>query len=370
MRPPHLLLPLLLAGLWAATVAASSGEATPPPVENGPALKVNSQVVTIREVENVFADSFSIIQEHLRRGTLKPEMREVAIREAWKAALSTAMQDELLDQLAHKFRSDIIKNLVSRTDPSVPATRVIEFFRRIEGDYIAKLRTQLIEAAGGERELRAALARKGQTIRDWESTLSTELFRREVLFEQVGQVAPSPAAAKAYYEAHPDEFRTSDAWRLRRIKIPKSKFDSPDAAAQATVLVYKKLTDEKIEFATLAATVAFDPPFDNNGGLLTVDGQADQPSGHFLAEETIASKLKDGEFSKPYDLGDSFLIVFREGYRERKNQTYEESANHALALAYQDKVRKKKEEFLEKQLKSAYTEIIQKDPPARWLKDQ
>jgi parvulin-like peptidyl-prolyl isomerase len=276
------------------------------------------------------------------------------------------VQDALLDQLGAERREQIIHMIVAYSEPTTPPSRVMASFQRLEGDKVRELRQELVRAAGGENEMRAALARKGQTLAEWEAGLKREFFRREVLYSALGNVVDSPAAAKAYYDAHPEKFRRDDAWQLRRIRIPKSKFSTPQAAAEAAALIHRKLT-EGHDFAALAANLAYDPPYGAQGGMLTVKGVTGLASGNFPAEERLARNLKDGEISAPLDMGDAFLIVRREAYRAAVTPTFEEAANQAAALAYSERVRKKKEEFFEKQRKNAFVEVLLPDPPARLL---
>jgi parvulin-like peptidyl-prolyl isomerase len=346
----------------------------PDEVANTVALRVNGQPVSLSEVEAVFADSWQLIQDKLRRGKFGDRQDDLsvpevpgAVREMWGVALQTAVQDALLDQLGAKHRERIIQSFVLRSDPSVPPTRMMEKFHRLEADEVRHLREEMVKSAGGDKELRAALARKGQTLQSWETGLKRELFRREVLYMNLGYIPDSPAAARAYFDAHPDKFVRPDAWRLRRIRIPKAKFTTPEAAAEAAKLIRDKVADDR-NFAAVARELAYDPPYDARGGLLTVGGQPDQPSGNFPAEERIAAALKDGEISQPVDIGEAYLIVLREGCRPGAAPTFEEAAEQAAALCYTDRLKKKKEEFFEKQKKDAFIEILQKEPPGRYLK--
>ena len=356
---------LLFIACWMAGAAAA--EETAMPTANTVALRVNGQPIGLREVEAAFDDTWRLIGERLARGSLKEAEVEQAVRDGWREALQTVVRDAILDLLGEAHRERIIRYFVARFDPATPPSRVMDSFRRLEGDEVRRLRTEMIRAAGGEEELRAALKRKGQTMREWELGLRRELFRREVVYMNVGYVVDSPKAAREYFETHPDEFRKPDAWRLRRIRIPKDRFKTPDAAAQAVRLIHERLKEGQ-DFATLAATLGYDPPFDQAGGLLMQGGQPDRPSGTFPEEERIAERLQDGAISEPVDAGTAYLIVKREGYRPRQEPTFEEVADQASALAYAAKVKQKKEEFFARQKHDAFIEILVPDPPARYLK--
>jgi hypothetical protein len=334
---------------------------------NAPAIKVGTQVVSIREVEVLFADSMTLIKDKLRRGDLTRADIEPAVKTAWTEAVETATQDKIMDVRADKLRKEIINSYLARSGQNLSGEKAMEAFRRIEGDYVRQLRKELVTAAGGEDELRVALKRRGQTMTEWENGLTRELFRREVLSMDLGPVNVSPSNVKAYYEKHPELFRQEDAWRLRRIRIPKSKFSSADVAKQAADVVKKKATDG-IDFADMAAKVSDDPEFAKQGGMLTKEGKADMPSGTFPEEEKIAAALKDGDVSDATDKGDYFLLVQRVGYRAAIVQTFEQASQRAEALAFNEKLRARKRELFEKLKGASLVEVLQKDPPARIMK--
>jgi len=335
---------------------------------NGPALKINTQIVSIREVETLFADSQVLILDKLRRGQLSPAALEPAIRIAWSEALETATQDRIMDQRADKRRKDIINYYIARAGGNISPDRAVEFFKREEADAVRRLRRELIAAAGGEEELRSALRRRGQSMEQWEAGLSRELFRRDVLAVELGPIPRSPAAARQFYEKHPELFKQDEAWRLRRIRIAKSKFTSPDVARQAAKMLREKLSGGG-DFAELAARVSEDPEFAAQGGLLSRDGKPDLPSGFFPVEEKIAERLKDGEVSEPMETDDYILIVQRGGFRPVKIQIFEEAAERAEALAYSERLKGRKKELFEKLKDESYIEVLQKEPPPHLLKD-
>jgi len=344
--------------------------ATQEPVQqlsNAVALRVNGQQIGLRQVQAAFSDSWHLIGERAARGDLKPGEIEAAVRKGWTDALQTTVQDALLDSLATRFRNQIIRSFVARFDPATPPTRVMDSFARIEGDEVRRLRMEMLRAAGGEAELKAALKRKGQTLREWEKGIRRELFRREVVYMNVGYIVNSPRLARTYFEAHPEEFNQPDAWRLRRIRIPKERFTTPEAAAKAAALIHERLKSGQ-DFASLAASLGYDPQHERAGGLMMKNGKPDQPSGTFPTEEKIAAKLKNGEISDPVEAGEAILIVKREGYREGVNPTFEEASEKASALAYAAKVKEKKEEFFARQKGDAFIEIVLKEPPEQYLK--
>jgi parvulin-like peptidyl-prolyl isomerase len=333
---------------------------------NGPALRIGTKMLSIKEVETVFFDSYALLQDKLRKGELAQSDLPQAIKTAWTSALESATQDNIIDQNADEKRRATIRMYLSHLNPSISEEKALELFRRDEADYIRRLRRMLVAAAGGEEELRKALKRRGQRMEEWEATLSRELFRRISLEAELGPVLTSPSASKAYYEKHPDQFSTPEAWRLRRILVAKVKFSSADVALTAARKVKEKI-DSGADFAEIAQKISVDPAYAQAGGLLTRDGKADLPSGNFPAEEKIAETLKDGQISEPVDAGECYILVQRAGYRPASVLKFEDSAERAEALAYSEKLKQKKAELYEKLKKKYLVEVIQKDPPERLL---
>ena len=334
---------------------------------NAPAVKIDTEMVSIREVQLIFSDSYKLIQDKVRAGMLTPEALQREIQRAWSEALDTATQDKIIDMLADKTRKDIIKYFVSRSGQELSAQQAIDYFTRQEADEIRRLRRELIAAAGGEDELKAALKRRGQTLDEWEKGLSRELFRRYVLSMRLGAIVNSPAAAKAYFEKHPEQFHEEDAWQLRRIKIPKAESSTAEIALEKAKLVRDKI-NSGASFGDIAVKVSDDPQFAKQGGLLSRGGKTELPSGNFPGEEKIAQGLKDGELSQPIDVGDWFVIVQRVGYRAAATQTFEQASEKAEGLCMQEQLKARKKELFEKLKRDAYIDILEKDPPPSVLK--
>jgi len=325
------------------------------------ALKIDTSIVSIREVEALFSDSYVLIQDKLKSGELNKNALGDAIRVAWQDALDTATQDKIIDNLADKQRRELMQYFLARTggDPSA--------YKRLEADEVRKVRRELVTAAGGEDELKAALKRKGQSLSDWENGLVRELFRRWVLYSKLGAVVASPAATKAYFEKHPEQFRESEAWRLKRIRIAKSKFSSPENAVAAATYTRDKIGGGA-DFDEIAAKISDDAAYAKEGGLLTRSGKTDLPTGNFPFEEQIAKDLKDGEMSLPIDAGDWFVIIKRVSYRPPSVQTFDKAIDKAEALAISEKLKAKKKELFEKLKNDTYIQVLQKDPPEQLMK--
>src|SRR5258708_4139121 len=77
---------------------------------NEVAIKINTQDVSVREVERLFADSYVLIQDKLKRGELRDRDLEAALRAGWTDAIETATQDKITDQRADKYRREIAES--------------------------------------------------------------------------------------------------------------------------------------------------------------------------------------------------------------------------------------------------------------------
>ncbi|MCK6474908.1 MAG: peptidyl-prolyl cis-trans isomerase [Planctomycetes bacterium] len=334
---------------------------------NTTALRINGKLIGLKKVEAVFQEALPLVQERLRSGDLDAAEKAKALQKAWDEALQTVIQDTLLDERGRELRTQIMRAYVQHARPDTPPSRVVDSFKRLEAEEVRKMKQWKIEAAGGEEELYAALRRRGLSVAEWEDNLRAELFRRIVLEQAVGPIVFSPEKVKGYYDAHPDQFSTPDAWRLRRIRLPKKRFKTPEDAMAAAVVIHKRIADG-LAFEKVAKTLDHDPPYNADGGQLSVDGKVDLPSGNFPAEERIAKDLEDGAVSKPVDAGEAVLIVKREAYRPEKKLAFEESANRAWYLMLATEVKARKEAFFNKEMKDAFVETVQKTPPEKYLK--
>ncbi len=290
-----------------------------------------------------------------------------AIKLAWADALDTAIQDKLLDQRAEKRKREIMHFYLDRAGAQLGPDKALEMFHRLEADYLRKLRREEIAASGGEDELRKALQRRGMTMQQWEENLAKELFRRDILAMEMGGLMVRPSEIKEYYDKHPDQFGQGEAWRLRRIRIPKTKLATPELSLQATKMVKESIEKGK-DFAAIAAAMSDDPTFASGGGLLTRNGQTDLPSGNFPAEERIAAGLKDNAISDPIDAGDCYVLIQRLGHQDAHTKKFEEVSEKAEALVFAEKRKQKKKEFYQKLKRESFVEIMQPDPPEHLLR--
>lgn len=329
---------------------------------NAVAVKVNSQNISVHDVEALYNDSYTLIQDKLRRGEMSAENLDDAIKLAWTEALDTSIQDKLLDQRAEKRKREIMNFYLQRAGAALGPDKALAMFHRLESEYVAKLRQEKFAAAGGEEELRKALKRNGQTMAQWEDNLPKELFRRDILGMELGQIIVRPSEVRAYYDKHPEQFGQPEAWRLARIRISKKKFTTPEIALAAAKKVKSRIDDGN-DFAELAAAVSDDPIFAKNGGLMTRNGLTDLPSRAFPKEESIAAEMKDNAVSDPIDDGEAYVLLRRLGHQEPHTKKFEEVSDKAEAMVYNEKFKQKKKEMYERQKRESYVEIMQKDPP-------
>lgn len=334
---------------------------------NAPAVRVNDKTIGLRAVERRFATTLALVERRVRREGLSSAAREKAVCKAWRETLQAVVQDELLDQAATRKREEIIRSLVRRARGEFDDRRLREYFRREEEAALRRLKRQETLAAGGEKELQAALRRRGRTRSEWEEELRREMFRREVLARELGRIFVSPAAVREYYRAHPAVFSRPTTWRLRRIVVPKKNYRSADSARQAARFVHRKL-EQGADFAAVARALGNDPPYDRNGGLLVSTGKTAAVAGDFPFEESVAEQLKDGCFSAPADRGDAYVVVLREGFSEGGKIPFAAARERAEALALLELVRRRKARFYQKLKSESFIKIIMRKPPEKYLR--
>jgi len=329
---------------------------------NTVAVKINTQGVSEREVELTFGDSLVLIQDKLRKGEIKAADLALEIRKGWNEALETTIEDKIIDQRANEKHQEIVRSILSRAGQYGDQAKAM--FERQVAFISRQLRQEMITAAGGEQELRAALKRRGQTMQDWEAKIPLELFRREVIGMELGRVVVRPTEIREFYDKHPDVFQQRDAWRLRRIRIAKAQFTSAENALRAANLLTKDITHPG-DFEKHARNVKIndDPEFAEQGGLLTKDGKSDLPTGAFPFEEQIAEHLKNGEVSDPADSADWYVLVQRVSYKPAAMQPYEQASERAEAMAFSEKLKKKRHEMYDKLKDQSFIEILAKEPP-------
>jgi peptidyl-prolyl cis-trans isomerase C len=229
-------------------------------------------------------------------------------------------------------------------EQSIPPEKVPETYRRVLDDLIrrellfqeamarnVKVNDAVVETAFDEARAQypdeaswqGFLARRGTDEAGFRLDVRARyLVEALIKAEQAKAGAASDGAARAYFEAHPEEFTSGERARVRHILVRPESPDTPStreqAQTRAQALVERLRKGE--DFAALAREASDDAHSAQRGGLLGAVGRAHMAKP--LAEAVFA--LAPGQVSDPIDTPTGFEIVRLEERLPEQHYTFDE----------------------------------------------
>lgn len=179
-----------------------------------------------------------------------------------------------------------------------------------------------------EAKFEAALKSEGMTLADLRKSLEKNMIVQRVMqTEVVSRVSINDDEARAYYEAHKDEFSTPQAVTLREILIAVPTTErgvnaAQDEAAREKALGIRNRLLGGEPFPRLAAEVS-DSGSKANGGLIGPISYAE------LAPDLqkLLDAMKVGDVSEPIRSTRGYQLLKLEERAEVKVKTFEEARN-------------------------------------------
>ncbi len=161
-------------------------------------------------------------------------------------------------------------------------------------------------------DLKAALAREGQTLASYKTSVKAEMEKSEIIDRQVKRkVSVSDEDVERYYKLNAKKYRLNDRARIRHILLPL-KEDAPAEAVQRESAKARELYDKikaGADFAQLAQEYS-------EGAGRAAGGDIGWVSrGTLIAgiEEVAFEKLQVGQVSEPFRTTMGIHIVKLEG---------------------------------------------------------
>ena len=286
-----------------------------------------------------------------------PAQAPAAPKPAAKAAAKPeARKDTVLARIGGKpvMESDFLLFLDMAYNPQqrMQMGMVDGALEQVQDQY---LQTRLFEAKARKDGLD-----KGPAFLHKRALMETDLLAR-ALFEREGpklqaKLAVSDADVKAFYDKHPDQFKTSETFNARHILVGNKESSEPDA---------KPLTDEALaaklakvqealkggkKFEDAVKEFSDDPGSKEKGGLYE-----DVPFGSFVPEfEAAVRTQKPGETGQPVKSQFGYHIIQVEKITPSTLPSFEDSKDKAQQLAAQER---------QEQVMKAFVESLKKEIP-------
>ncbi|HXH07860.1 MAG TPA: peptidylprolyl isomerase [Vicinamibacterales bacterium] len=314
--------------LWLAAAAIAWPAAAGGEILERILVKVNGEILTQTELE--------------QRQILALRQRNVQLREEDLA------NDGRLRQLLAEITPDI---LVETIDEMLLVQRGRELGYRLTDEQFQKILENIKKEnrLENEEQFQAALRQEGMTLEDLRRSIE-----RRMLIERVQQVevlqklSVTEEEARAYYAAHPDEFRTPATVTLREIlvAVPEAKPEEREAAeaeARARAEAVRRRVAGGEDFATVAAEVS-DAPSKANGGL--VGPVAVTELAPMLVQALDA--LQPGQVSEPVRTPRGFHIVKLESRSLAAMRPFEEVRDELAERVFEERRRAALQKYLER----------------------
>lgn len=180
-----------------------------------------------------------------------------------------------------------------------------------------------------EEKFQAALKQEGLTIPGLRKAFEKQMLINRVQQQDVyARISISEEESRAYYDAHKEEFHTTESVTLRELFVraaPTAPAEGP-SAAQAAMEAAKAKAEQirqrvlKEDFGAVAGEVS-DAASKANGGLIGPLG-ADELNPDI---QKVLSTMKVGQVSEPLDAGNGYRLLKLEMRVPRKQATFEEA---------------------------------------------
>lgn len=214
-----------------------------------------------------------------------------------------------------------------------------------------------------DAQFQAALDQEGLTLAMFRTQVERQLIISRV---QQAEVMPrlsiSEDEARAYYDAHPEVFKTPATVALREILVrvestqPGAVNVAADEAALEKIEAIRKRLEAGEDFATVAGEVS-DAPSKANGGLIgPLNREEINPS--FL--ETLDA-MSPGDVTEPIRTAQGYQLLQLESKTESELQPFEQARDLIADRVYGDKQRVEFESYLARLREQALIEWKNED---------
>lgn len=206
-----------------------------------------------------------------------------------------------------------------------------------------------------EEQFQAALKQEGMTLQDLRNSIERRMVIERVQQVEVMQkIGITEEDARAYYEAHPQEFTTPASVTLREIllNIPESTTPSgekavnvaeDEATAKRIEDIRTRVTAGGEDFGHVASDVS-EAPSKANGGLIGPIALTELAP----ALQGLIGKMKPGDVSPPLRTARGYQLIKLESQTASVRQPFEEARDKIADAVYTQKRRGEVEKYLKK----------------------
>ncbi len=224
-----------------------------------------------------------------------------------------------------------------------------------------------------DEQFQAALKQEGMTLQDLRNSIERRMIIDRVTQVEVMQkIGITEADARAYYDAHPQEFTSASSITLREIllNIPEATTPSgekgvnvaEDEATQKRIAeIRARVTTGGEDFAHVASEVS-DAPSKANGGLIGPISITELSP----ALQEVIGKMKPGEVTQPLRTARGYQLIKLESATAAVRQPFEDVRDKIADAVYNQKRRGEVEKYLKRVRAEALIEWKNDDLKKLW----
>jgi peptidyl-prolyl cis-trans isomerase SurA len=292
-------------------------------------VKVNGEIFTKTELEQ---RQIQVLRQRGQQMDLKSDANNQQLRKA-------------LDEITPGIMVDVVNEMVVvQRGKELGYTLSNEQFNSV----VANIKKEnKIET---EEQFQAALKSENMTMVDLRRSLERSMIRQRVEQNEVlGKIGVSEMDARAYYDAHTNEFTTPPTVTMREIlvSIPSDSRGVNAAAAEAAKAraeeIRTRVTAGKDNFEKQAAEVS-DSPSKANGGLIGPLSMADISPDL----RKVVDGLKPGDVSELIRTARGYQLLKLESKTEAQTMPFDQAREQIGERVFTDKRKVEYAKYLEK----------------------
>lgn len=203
-----------------------------------------------------------------------------------------------------------------------------------------------------DEAFKKALAERGMTPEAYKVKVKSEIERAQLVNKEIRQrVNVSSAEIKRYYDAHLDDYATSDKIRVRAIFLRVENPADPDAVARSRAKA-EELRDAARKgksFKDLAKEYSEGPGAAQGGELGTFTRGEMEPR-----LEEVAFALKKGEVSDPIESDTGFTLLYVEERLGGSHRPLDEVSPEIREALYNEALQQRFQDWLSRDLRERH----------------
>ncbi len=304
-----------------------------------PAQRSHAAIVD-RIVAVVNDDIISLFELNRNLRPYQDRVRSLGYSAEKEAAMLYKVRGDVLNKLIDETLTD---QEIRRTGIQVPEDEVDAAIERIKSSHMYT-----------DEDLREGLAREGMTYEEYRRRIKEQILRSRMVTREVkSRIVITDEDIRAYYEAHPADYRMETWYTLRHILLRTDDPSSPETPRKRMETIIAAFRSGK-SFGDLAREYSEAPSADDGGKL----GKFSRSQLAGMIQDALEGR-EQGEITDPVDTGQGLQIFFIAAKADLPGKNYEKVRSEIEEKLYKEVVDKRFAEWLKELRDRSHIRIIQ-----------